>query len=258
MAAIARGWCVLLELSAFAQLALSCAPAVASETLAAVARTESGFNPLAVHDNATGRSFAPASAAEAEGLASVLITTGHSVDVGLMQVNSANFPALGLTIAQAFDPCASLAAGAKVLVRAYRGGATDDAQQQAIRVALSRYNTGDPDRGFTNGYVRKVEASAVQVVPAIRALPAQTGDMRAATPPVSAPAPDPNAPPTWDVWASEGYAAGHHRAQWLVTPEQPVPAAAPATAAPPPDAPDSRGTSSAIALHASASPLETP
>lgn len=55
----AGGRRVILELAAFAHLAAACAPRVAVETLAAVARAGSGLDPLAVHDNAAGRAFAP-------------------------------------------------------------------------------------------------------------------------------------------------------------------------------------------------------
>ena len=48
---------MIVTLAAFVQLAASCAPSVAVETLAAVARHESGFNDTMVNDN-TG--FVPA------------------------------------------------------------------------------------------------------------------------------------------------------------------------------------------------------
>ena len=85
---------------------------------------------------------------------------GHSVDLGLMQINSANLARLGLSIADAFDACRSIKAGAQMLEADYRA---------AMRDALSRYNTGDPVRGIVNGYVARVEASARAVVPSISA-----------------------------------------------------------------------------------------
>jgi len=64
--------------------------------------------------------------------------------------------------------------------------------QPALRRALSRYNTGDARRGFTNGYVAKVERAAAQVVPAIQAQPAGLVEPKpaAAEPPR----------PAWDVF----------------------------------------------------------
>jgi type IV secretion system protein VirB1 len=129
---------VILPLAAIAHLATACAPQVAPATLEAVAKTESGFDALAVHDNATGRTYQPASTDQAVGLARQLIAAGHSVDAGLLQINNHNFEWLGLTVATAFDPCRSIAAAATLLT------------------AISRYNTGSPRAGFTNGYVDRV------------------------------------------------------------------------------------------------------
>ena len=145
-------------------------------------------------------------------IASKLLEAGHSVDIGIMQINSANFGRLGLTLEAAFDPCKSVAAGAAVLAGGYTGGATHEGQQSALRVALSKYNTGDAQRGFANGYVHKVELAAGRIVPAldVGAAPAaiDSQSLPAAAP--VAPA-DPNAPPSWDVWSSFDYAATHHQ-----------------------------------------------
>ena len=159
-----------LSVSDFGQLALRCAPSVAPSTLASIARTESGFEPLSIHDNTTGTSGAPATRALAIQIASKLLGAGHSVDIGIMQINSANFARLGLTLEAAFDPCKSVAAGAAVLAGGYTGGDTHEGQQAALRVALSEYNTGDTQRGFTNGYVHKVELAARGIVPALDAV----------------------------------------------------------------------------------------
>lgn len=157
-----------LPITVVAQLALACAPNVAIDTTVAIAHHESKLNPLAIYDNTSKRAYIPASPEEALSIAHGLIDSKHSVDLGLMQINSSNLPWLSLTIEAAFDPCRSIAAGARVLSEGYRGGATEDEQQRALRVALSRYNTGDPERGFTNGYVRKVQASGDAIVPSLR------------------------------------------------------------------------------------------
>jgi type IV secretion system protein VirB1 len=126
---------------------------VAPSTLASVARTESGFQPLAINDNTTGTRGVPATSDVAVQIAAKLIEAGHSVDVGIMQINSGNFARLGLTLKTAFDPCKSVAAAATILAGDYNGGETHEAQQSALRAALSRYNTGDAQRGLANGYV---------------------------------------------------------------------------------------------------------
>ena len=148
----------------FAQLSASCAPGDSVDTLASVARVESKFNSLAIHDNSTGATLLPASLEAAEQSAEALIVDdGHSVDLGLMQINSANLSLLGLSIADTFDACRSIAAGAVVL---------RDGYQRALRAAFSYYNTGDPVRGISNGYVGRVEAARLKLPDLARSIPA--------------------------------------------------------------------------------------
>ncbi len=203
---------MIVQLALFTQLAASCAPHVAVETLAAVARTESGFDPLAIHDNTSGRTFHPATREEAIALATELIVIErHSIDSGIMQINNFNFPSLGMTITYAFDPCRSMAGADKVLVRGYVAPAPGTDPQPALYQALSRYNTGDPGRGMANGYVRRVQASAEVVVPAIRLR--GDGDAALAPPPLGGAAPVlmqalPPPPASWDVYGQARVARG--------------------------------------------------
>ena len=196
---------MMLSLALFTQLAASCAPSVHVDTLAAIARTESGFHAHALHDNADGRSYLPARLEEALAIATDLVNAKrHSVDVGLMQVNSANLSSLGLSLAQAFDPCLSLKAGARVLASSYQPPPAGQDLQPALLQALSRYNTGHPARGFANGYVARVVASAEQVVPAIRlGAPPTSGpaESEKVTPTLVA-----SSPPDWDVFGRARYA----------------------------------------------------
>jgi type IV secretion system protein VirB1 len=152
-------------------------------------------------------------------MAAKLIAAGHSVDVGIMQINSKNFGALGLTLDAALDPCRSIAAAATLLVGNFAGGDSYEAEQAALRVAISKYNTGDAQRGFDNGYVRKVEMAARHIVPALDVGTAPAA-IDSAPPPAAAAAqvPDPNAPPSWDVWASFDYDAAHRGGPSAPTP----------------------------------------
>jgi hypothetical protein len=93
------------------QLALLHAPQVAPETVIAFGQAESRLNPLAIHDNEIRRSYAPASASEAVTLAHLLLADGGTVDLGLMQINSANLSRTGLTAASAFDPAEPVRVG---------------------------------------------------------------------------------------------------------------------------------------------------
>ena len=153
---------MILAPEAVLQLAAQCAPQAAAQTLLAVTRVESGLDPLAIGVNgpAPHRLRVP-SRTEAITQATALISRGANIDLGLAQINSSNLGRLGLTVADAFDPCRSLAAGATLLqinYQAVRALADDD--QSALRTALSLYNTGDRQRGFKNGYVARVERSA--------------------------------------------------------------------------------------------------
>jgi type IV secretion system protein VirB1 len=129
---------VILPLAVVTTLALTCAPQVAPATLAAIAQTESGLDPLAVGDNTARRSYHPVAKSQALALAAQLAAEGHDLDFGLMQINYRNFGWLGLAADDAFEPCRSLAAGAAVLT------------------ALSRYNTGKSSSPAGMAYARRV------------------------------------------------------------------------------------------------------
>jgi type IV secretion system protein VirB1 len=138
-------------------LLLACAANVAPVTLEAVIRVESRGNPLALHVNGVQVQPPPAmNVAEAIGVAKSYIRRGFSVDVGLMQINSRNLAALGMTVEHALDPCANIRGGAEILTADYAEAARRQGEgQSALRGALSAYNTGDFSRGFRNGYVAR-------------------------------------------------------------------------------------------------------
>jgi len=164
-------------------LAAQCAPGVAPPTLLAIARAESALDPLAIGVNGPkaprGRAT---STAEAVSVASSLLKAGRDLDLGLTQINVRNLPRLGLSLEAAFDPCRSLAAGARVLQDGYaRGAARHGPGQPALRVALSYYNTGHAERGFANGYVARVTAQA-GLRPKRPARPAASAAITAAPP----------------------------------------------------------------------------
>ena len=189
---------MIVALASFVQLAAQCAPTVHVDTLAAVARAESRFETNAINDNSARRHYAPTDRAAASAIAVRLIALGHSVDLGLMQINSANLRGLGLSVADAFDPCRSITAGARVLRDGYRApGVGIDAQPALLR-AISHYNTGDVQRGFGNGYVARVQVAAEQVVPAIRIVGGGSPSLAA---PAMPEAPIVTEPPAWDVFA---------------------------------------------------------
>ena len=136
---------------------LACAANVAPVTLEAVVRVESGGNPLAINVNhLPGPQPRPATLAEAVATAESYVVRGYSVDLGLMQVNSRNLTALGISIEQVLDPCANVKAGAAILTANYAEAVRSHGEGQgALQAALSAYNTGSFYRGFENGYVAR-------------------------------------------------------------------------------------------------------
>jgi type IV secretion system protein VirB1 len=141
-----------------AALIHQCAPAVAPTVVEAIMRTESGFDPLALHINGGVRLRSPPrTAAQAAAWSQWLIGRGYSVDMGLMQINSRNLPLLRLTAADAFEPCQNIKAGAAILSAQYgRSVRASGAGSVALLQAISAYNTGTFKGGFRNGYVGKV------------------------------------------------------------------------------------------------------
>lgn len=161
---------MILDVASLLALAGSCAPSVAPETLISIVHTESRFNTLAIGVNSPGvRKPVPATRAQAIAAARRLIRQGYNIDLGLGQINSANLGWLGLSVEDAFEPCHNLAAAARVLTTNYQSVARfAPSPDHAIATALSLYNTGDRRRGFRNGYVARVYASASTVIPLIR------------------------------------------------------------------------------------------
>ncbi len=179
---------MILTAALVGRLATSCAPSVAPGTLASIAGTESSFNTLAIRDNTSGLAMDTTSRPVAIATARALIAAGHSVDLGLMQINSANLARLGLTVRTAFNACASLGAAGRLLVMDYRPGRSGD-EQSALQAAFSRYNTGNDIHGFQNGYVQRVVATARRIVPEINPAAPIARPQSAPAAPASKPAP---------------------------------------------------------------------
>ena len=142
----------------FINLAQECAPLVAPQTMAAIVKTESQFQPLAIGiNNRAQLAHQPNSKEEAITTATSLIAKGYNID--------------------AFEPCKNLAAAAKILHSNYQTASRKvQGEQPTLYAALSAYNTGSFTKGFKNGYVQKVLNNAAlaatnQVVPAIVTIP---------------------------------------------------------------------------------------
>lgn len=144
----------LIYLSGFLS---QCGPAVFPATTRAIIQVESGGNPLAIGDNHLKRSFAPGTKTEAIRLASYLLAQGHSIDLGLMQINSLHLAPMNLTLEEVFNPCKNVRTGTTILADFYRRHQTDDPATSLFK-ALSAYNTGKGWKGA--GYVNKILLAA--------------------------------------------------------------------------------------------------
>ena len=142
------------------ELLMMCAPAVDPVTMAAVVKQESGGRPWVVNNNTTRESATFESKSAAVAAAATAVGRGESVDMGLVQINSKNLPALGLSVAQVFDPCTNVAAGASILAAGYE-------RTGSLGSALSIYNTGRADSKVGAAYAQKVFQKAGVKVPGI-------------------------------------------------------------------------------------------
>lgn len=149
----------------FIALALQCAPHVSPVTMAAIVRTESGFNPYAIGVVNGRLERQPASLSEAVATAHALSAAGWNFSVGLAQVNLENWSAYGLNEQSAFDPCRNLAAGAAILQGCFASARraqidTGTNSQSALRASLSCYASGNFSTGYRTGYVQRVVNNA--------------------------------------------------------------------------------------------------
>lgn len=183
----------VLNLLQFEQLAQQCAPQVHWETLQAIARVESDFNPYAI-GVVDGLVQQPQSLIEAIAVAKQLEVEGKNFSLGLVQINKKNLAKLGLSYDTVFDPCVNLKAGADILAECY--SRAKGSSQVALHKALSCYYSGNFRTGFIEDipglppYVERVKAAArknkaqqesVVNVPAIE-VAVDTGVQRGAVP----------------------------------------------------------------------------
>lgn len=150
----------------FNNLAQTCAPSVHHNTLQAIARVESGFNPYAIGVVKGSLKQQPRSYAEAVATAKALHAQGKNFSMGLVQINKKNLAAYGLNYETVFDTCRNLATGAKILTNCFTRAGGGRMTQSALQKALSCYYSGNFKFGFKQdfqgqpSYVQKVVNSA--------------------------------------------------------------------------------------------------
>ena len=169
-----------MNLATFTALAAICAPSVPADTLAAIAQTESSLDELAISGERS-----PGSIGAAIGRGRERIAAAEASALGIMQISSANFAKLHLTVADAFDPCRNIAAGAAILEAVYtRAHDRVGSDKTALLDAISAYNTGNFEHGYLNGYVAKVvRAAEVPRVPSLAAVAEESAAASAKTTP---------------------------------------------------------------------------
>ena len=128
--------------------------AVSPQVMEHVVQVESGANPYAIGVVGGRLVRQPNNLEEALATARMLESEGYNFSVGLAQVNRANFRRYGLdSYRKAFNACANLAAGARILARCH------DTAKGDWGKAFSCYYSGNFTTGFRDGYVQKVYAS---------------------------------------------------------------------------------------------------
>lgn len=106
---------------AFLDLAQTCAPIVAAETLAGVVSLESRFAPFAIRINSGAPlSEQPTTKSGAIAIAVSLAAERQDIQLGLGGIGMEELGKLKLSISDAFDPCLNLQATATLLDGYYR------------------------------------------------------------------------------------------------------------------------------------------
>jgi type IV secretion system protein VirB1 len=166
----------MIAIAALAAYLRACAPAVAPDTMRAIVAVESHGYSYAINDNSARVSYCvpgghgyPCTHDRAIAIANRAVALGHSVDIGIAQVNSGNFRAYHVTATKMLEPCENLQIASAILASAYRISAREFAdERQALWHAIMAYNTGSLYAG--ENYVRSVVQAAIPAEP-VQAVP---------------------------------------------------------------------------------------
>lgn len=122
--------------------------------LTAIAAQESGYRPNAIRDETLGQGMFPATRQDAERIAADRLARGHTIGGGWFQItHAANWRRHGLTVANVFDPCTNMRAGAEhfagnimtAAIKAYNGtGPAADAYAVAVRRRMAIASVATP------------------------------------------------------------------------------------------------------------------
>jgi type IV secretion system protein VirB1 len=152
----------------------TCLPTAPLSTLRAVIQVESSGNPNAMQidfpkallkrwslaEGTLRLKRQPDNQREALDWLTYFQSYGIFVDLGLMQVSTAEAKRRGISPETLLEPCTNLRVGWQILEDDYRiEQKTHGPGQEALQHAISRYNTGDTRQGIANGYLGRVLAA---------------------------------------------------------------------------------------------------
>lgn len=134
----------------FNQLAQKCTKEIHHDTLQAIARVESGFNPYAIGVVKGNLKRQPKTFQEAQQAVQMLLNQGKNFSMGLMQINKHNLKHYGLNFETVFNPCRNIQVGARILKECFiRAGGKG---QLALQKAFSCYYSGNFTTGFKSDF----------------------------------------------------------------------------------------------------------
>jgi len=158
-----------------AALQARCVPEASESTLRAIVQVESGGNPYAMqidfpHALLNRWTLTPGTLRlkrQPRGYSEALQWLAYFqsfhvfVDLGLMQVSTEEAQRRGIPPESLLEPCTNLRVGWQILEDAYTAEVkTYGPGQIALKHAISRYNTGNSQKGIDNGYLARVLAAA--------------------------------------------------------------------------------------------------
>ncbi|ADU91073.1 lytic transglycosylase domain-containing protein [Taylorella equigenitalis] len=143
----------------------SCSPNVAPETMRAIIRVESSFNPYAI-GVVGGEVKQPKTLDEALKTVQKLKKEKLNFSMGLAQINRYNLSKYNLTEVSVFNPCSNLKASEAILSECFQRAKSEGSNDQvALQKALSCYFAGNFSTGFKKSkglsYVDKIKRVAL-------------------------------------------------------------------------------------------------
>lgn len=134
-------------------------PYAHSSIIKAIVRVESGGDPWAININKKGvRLLAkPKTKEQAQAWIDWFVKNNYNIDIGIAQINIKNIQKLKINPSDFLDPCLNLKVAGQILLANYKNSAKyANNSDDAVKLAISAYNTGNFRSGFDNGYVGKV------------------------------------------------------------------------------------------------------